>query len=616
MIQLHSFRTRILLGYGAGILVLAVVFGWAVANLLTLGRASDLILRENYASILAAENMLATLERQDSQLLYVLLGIESTPPAGFRDLSGDFHQWLARAKDNVTVAGESGIVAAIEAGYQSFLGTADRLLREPSGPGAAASYKDDVRPLFHQVRADCIRLREVNQKTMVEASASAQEQAVRATWRMLVAGVAMILGGLVASIMLSRRLAQPVERMRAAAERLGEGDYEVEVPAEGSDELSQLGAQFNAMAGRLKEFHDLNIGQILAEKHKTEAILQSVDDGLLVVDPELRVTGVNPMAASVFGLAPDSALDRPVEEVLGQRRIADLLRLAAQTGKPPRLAEDEDILSVPRGEGQAHYKFSVIPVRAGAAVISVVLLLRDVTRLRELDRLKTEFVMTASHELRTPLTSIGLSIDLLLDKAADKLSERERELLAIAHEDVARLKALVTELLDLSKIEAGRLEMDFARVPVDLICEKAATAMGAQAGESGRELSFACGGDLPAVRADANKITWVLVNLIGNALRHTPKGGHVRVAAGRAGGFVHLSVADDGEGIPLEYQAKIFDKFVQVKSDKTSGGSGLGLAICKEIVRAHGGTIWVESAPGRGATFTFTLPVAEYAPQG
>jgi NtrC-family two-component system sensor histidine kinase KinB len=608
---LRSFRVRILLGYGAAIVIIAIVFGWSVANVRTLGLASESILKENYKSILAAENMINDLERQDSLLLYELLGINPATSEAFRAMESDFLQWLGKAKDNITIESEVALLGKLEAGYLAFLGNAHGFYQKPTAE-RAAFYQMEVQPLFFAVRQSCVDLRELNQEAMVQASAQAQQLASKAVLRMVAAGAAVTVIGLVLSIFLARRLASPVERMREAAKRIADGDYGVQVPVSGQDELAQLAGQFNSMAKRLEQYHAMNIGKILAEKHKTEAILQSVDDGIVVVDPEFSIMSINLMAGSIFNVSPEEVSGKHVLEAIRDERLSKLLKQAIETGQQPELDEKESTLAVSRGEKQVFYSFSVVPVHIGhGPVIAAVLLLRDVTRLRELDRLKSEFVMTASHELRTPLTSIGMSIDLLRDKVGSKLSDRERQLLTVAQEDVQRLKALVNELLDLSKIEAGKLEIDFERVPLPLICEKTAKIMATQAEQAGVELAFSCGEGLPEVRVDPNKITWVLVNLVGNALRHTPENGHVRVAAKQAGRFAHVSVSDDGEGIPLEFQTKIFDKFVQVKSRRTSSGTGLGLAICKEIVRAHGGTIWVESTPGEGTIFTFTVPIAE-----
>jgi NtrC-family two-component system sensor histidine kinase KinB len=216
--------------------------------------------------------------------------------------------------------------------------------------------------------------------------------------------------------------------------------------------------------------------------------------------------------------------------------------------------------------------------------------------------------MTASHELRTPLTSIGMSIDLLLESAPKKLDAREQQLLSAAHEDLQRLKALVNNLLDLSRIEAGKMEMEFFSQTIPPLLEKVVQSFKVQAEQKGVAFSFSFPEGLPKGKADANKVSWVLTNLVANALHFTPRGGNIQLSAEAFGPFIQISVRDDGPGIPYEYQSKIFDKFVQVKSNQVLGGSGLGLAICKEIVRAHGGTIWVDSAPGAGSTFHFTLP--------
>jgi NtrC-family two-component system sensor histidine kinase KinB len=219
--------------------------------------------------------------------------------------------------------------------------------------------------------------------------------------------------------------------------------------------------------------------------------------------------------------------------------------------------------------------------------------------------------MTASHELRTPLTSMSMSLELLLESAADKLNEDERRLVQTAEEDVARLRALVNDLLDLSKIEAGRMPMEFDRVAADRLIGHVLSLFEEQARERTVELTSDFGESLPEIWADANKIAWVLTNLISNALRYSPAGGRIEITGHAIGRFVHFSVTDEGPGVPLEYQTKIFDKFVQVRDDQMRSGSGLGLAICREIVKAHGGTIWVDSVEGQGSRFTFTIPAAD-----
>ena len=236
-------------------------------------------------------------------------------------------------------------------------------------------------------------------------------------------------------------------------------------------------------------------------------------------------------------------------------------------------------------------------------------MLRDVTKLKELDRLKSEFVTTVSHELRTPLTSVGMSLDLLEERIGSGLGVEERELLHESRADVRRLRDLVGDLLDLSRIESGRIELDFQPVGVAMMCEKARKVLAPQAKERGVRLTLDLSDALPRVRADVNKMTWVLTNLLANAIRYSERDGEVRVEASALDSSVEVSVRDQGRGIPYEHQARVFDRFVQLDGGDP-GGTGLGLAICREVVRAHGGSIWVESVPGEGSTFVFTVPRA------
>ena len=608
-----TLRKKILLGYGMTLALAVVVLVWALVSLLRLGRASDAILRENYPSIHTAENMLDALDRQDRALLYLLLGHKTEGLRESQEHEALFFQWLARAKDDINVEGEESVMRRIDTGYEKYLANISKLeLMFQFDPNTAHKfYREKLYPSLVEVRDACRELRQLSEKTMLKAGDYAQRTAVRAIWSMIAIGVAAVAIALSFSLLLSTRLVRPVRQLMEATQKIGGGQYDVALAEESSDELGRLAHEFNAMVGKLKEYHDLNLGQIVWEKRKAEAVIQSIDDGIVVVDGQFRVTGINRTAAKMFGLEPVQAVDRHFLDVVGDERILSYLKQSAETGAVPEIEESTRVLSIQQGDAQRHYHFSITPVKSEAgSMVGVVLLLRDVTRLKELDRLKTEFVMTASHELRTPLTGIAMSIDLLREQAMGKLDEREQQLLDAAHEEVQRLKVLVSTLLDLSRIEAGKIEMEFDRVPVQLLFDKALPPFKAQADEKSVRLALTIPPGLPLVKADAHKITWVLTNLISNALRYTDTGGQIRLQAENYGPQVHISVSDDGPGIPYEFQTKIFQKFVQVKGDKASG-SGLGLAICREIVRAHSGAIWVDSTPGRGSTFTFTLPVSQ-----
>ncbi len=607
-----TFQKRMLIGHTITLALMAVTLVWAVANLVVLGQASDAILRENYKSILAAENMIDAIERQDSATLLVMLDYGPEGLAQFRENETHFLQWLGRAKDNITIPGEAEIVASIEGGYSAYLVDFSRLreMKASSPQQAGEFYHETVLPSFIRVRDEAIRLREINQATMFSASRRAENLAQAAIWSTAVVGVVAVILGMGFSLLLSRRLVRPIRQMMAATDALADGNYDVCAPTDGPAELARLGEAFNAMAGKLGVYHRMNVEQIVAEKRKSEAVLRSIEDGVVVVDAAFRISDMNPQAGRVFEVDPEAALGKHFLEVVRDEQLFELMKGTGESGQPPVLEEGKNILTIGERERARHYLFAITPVESkGGAMLGVVLLLRDVTHLKELDRLKSEFVMTASHELKTPLQSLGMSVELLREGPPTKLDDRQRQLLDAAAEELARLKSLISDLLDLSRIEAGRLELDFDHVSPRLLADKAAGVLEAQVHEGGLALSVDVPPDVGEVRADVNKITWVLTNLIANALRYARA--RITVSGRRAGAWIHLSVSDDGVGIAPEDRSRIFDKFVQVRDGKSAGGTGLGLAICREIIRAHKGTIWLDSAAGKGSTFTFALPAAQ-----
>jgi two-component system, NtrC family, sensor histidine kinase KinB len=594
------------------LLLVFLVMAWSAYSILKLGRSSESILRENYQSIMAAEHMIDAIERQDSSMLLMLLGFQEPWRNEFLAQQAVFWQWLGRAKDNITVAGEEGIVKAIQAEYSQYVIEAANLLiiEKENHSRGVTYYHKSVFPLFRAVTEGCIKLRELNHETMYQASRRTHRLAGRVMVSVIIFGWAAILVGLAFSLVLSRFLSRPATLMTKALAELAEGRYDVRVPVQGKDELANLAGQLNVMAQELKKYHELNIEKILAEKSKIEALIQSVDEGIVMVDGNLLVTGMNPMAADIFQVDKDESTGKHVLEIIHNEKLTELLKKTLDTGSSPELMGEQNIYLRQNGKITNYYQYSIMPIKGPSMLqAGVVLLLRDITRLQELDRLKSDFILRASHELRTPLTSLGLSIRMIEEAEAEKLGERGRELLNASQEDVERLKTMVEELLNLSRIEAGKLDLNFQPIRPEFICEKATNRIQSQAESKKITLSLSAEAELPNVKADLEKIDWVMVNLLTNALKFTPMGGNIWVKVFGDGQFVQFSITDDGEGVPYEYQSRVFEKFFQVPTPGKPSGLGLGLAICKEIVNAHGGAIWLESIPGEGSTFNFNLPI-------
>ena len=255
------------------------------------------------------------------------------------------------------------------------------------------------------------------------------------------------------------------------------------------------------------------------------------------------------------------------------------------------------------------FRLRTTPMRDnGHHLLGAVTILEDITHLREIDQIKSEFIATASHELRTPLTSVQMGVHLLLEGALGELTESQNEVLQACRQDCERLDKLMRDLLDLSKIEAGESQPQLATVSARDLLTRAVKELRPQVEAKGLKLSVEAPVDLPEVLVDRLQIERVVSNLVINALRHTQQG-EINLSAEQRDSHVAVSVSDTGSGIPIEYLPHIFDKFVQVP-DAPTGGAGLGLTISKSIVEANGGQISVQSQVGRGTTFTFTLPLA------
>jgi NtrC-family two-component system sensor histidine kinase KinB len=421
----------------------------------------------------------------------------------------------------------------------------------------------------------------------------------------------VILLGLFFSFFLSNLIVRPLIRVIEGIHSIEKGNFEVQVDAATGDELGRLASAFNSMARQLRRFHELNIGEIMAEKRKSETIVRTIDDGIVVVDPEARVSDLNPKAAEILGVRAGEFRGEHFLELWADEEVFRQVKQVLAEGKAPAPAAEEGTLTIQKGQDRRHYQLLISPIQnKPGRTQGAVLLLRDVTRLKELNQLKSEFIMKASHELKNPLTGLTMNISLLRESALAGLKGEEQRLLESAEEDLRRLRNLVNDLLDLSRIEAGKLTMEIAATSLRSVAEKALEAMRAQAEQLDIQVSADLPESLPPVLADANKILWVLTNLVANALRYTPRGGFVRISAEPEEASVRVEVRDNGQGIPYEDQARLFEKFFQARGG-SSGSLGIGLAICKEIIRAHRGAIWVDSTPGQGSTFSFTLPRAD-----
>ena len=435
----------------------------------------------------------------------------------------------------------------------------------------------------------------------------------------------------------AQRIATPILRVAEAARSIGQGEFDSEIIVDSDDEVGTLAEEFNEMRRNLK----IAVDQLTQEERKLTTIVDNLGEGLIVVEATGHVLYVNPVAERLLNLGDTSGfgnyiiLDTEVGEIRWTKasetteteiidtQTADLKILSAsqrETAQHQTMIAEINVDGDQPGSSN-HRVLRIITSHfpdENNNVAGTVYVFDDITNEHEIEQMKSEFVSLVSHELRTPLTSIIGFISLILDGKTGKINRKQQESLSRALRQSKRLADLINDLLDISRIEAGRIEMKQEKVQIDAIAERRIEELRPQADEKVISLLLEKPTNLPAMVGDADRIGQVFINLIGNAIKYTPDNGQVTVRISKSSqngserdGF-HIEVIDTGPGIPAEEREKVFDKFRQLGSVQTrqQGGSGLGLSIASGIVEAHGGKLWVDTGDnGHGSNFQFFIPL-------
>ncbi|MBS1811654.1 MAG: HAMP domain-containing protein [Acidobacteria bacterium] len=603
-----SLRVKLLLGYLIFVVALMALGGWSAWRLRQMGSVTRLIIAENYDSVVAAQDMKESLERQDSAALFLLLGQRERAQMQMREHRQRFDAALEKAANNITEPGEVEIIAAIRRDRAAYYQEFDALVAPPNltEQSANAPYFRRFEPLFNQLRADCDRLLRLNQQAMATKSENATQVANQwFRWTGLLAAM-LVIAGLLLAVWLSQRIVRPLQALREAASKIAGGDLDTKAPIPSRDEIGILAAEFNRMAERLRQLRRSDLGQLFIAQQTTEATIDSLYDPILVTDEKGNVTKLNPAAERIFG--PEAvSLGKPIAEITHDNRIAMAVSDALNWQRP--VVGESIAAAIPisfNGTEQA-YRLRTTPMRdEQQQLLGTVVLLENVTHLKEVDRLKSEFIATASEQLQEPVKELQMSLYCLLDEVTGELNDTQRDLLFNCREQVERWERLRQDLLDLSRIESGE---QMPRLTTVKLTECLGAFLASLRLEiEGSDLAFKVDlpASLPASLADCEQIKRVLTHLIQNARHNTPRGGEIQLSAAELNDHIAISVTDTGRGIPLEFLPRLFNRFVRVPGTN-SEGSGLGLAISKRLIEAHGGQISVQSEVERGTVVTFTL---------
>lgn len=608
-----SFRIKLAFSYGLLIVVIFAVSAWSIYHLVHLGRAIDVILINNYKSVLAAENMKEALERQDSAAMFFIAGHTAQARKQFEDNAAKFDQEYHVAASNLTEAGEAEIIADIEARYITYKADLSSFLSSPgrkTSSELSADYFDRLGPEFLALKNRIDDLLRLNQQAMLRANDSAIAVSKRAEISTgLMAGLALTLAAIFAW-RFTRYVVAPISALTDKARRIGEGDLDQYIDTSSRDEIGVLASEFNRMAARLRNVRRSDYGRLLVEQKKSDAVIDSIYEPVIVTDAQGQVIKINNAGRQLFdgSAANGHGGEFTLSGVAGGDLILRAVRAAIGMQRPVAAEDSAALVPLRVGGTERSFRLRATPMRdSDGHLLGAVTVLEDITAMAELDKLKTQFISVASAKLNEPLHALQLALHVVIEGGAGVLNEQQASMLEDARENADRLDELMRDLLELAEIESGALKLATERLrPVDLA--RSAVERFQFAAESRHiKLENNVWPDLPWVIADRKAVERIFQNLLSNAIRHTPRDGHVTIEASERVGRVLLSVRDTGEGIAEDQLPLLFGRFVQAGGK--SGGTGLGLALVKRLVEAQGGQVSVESRVGEGSTFSFSLPV-------
>jgi signal transduction histidine kinase/uncharacterized protein YfkK (UPF0435 family) len=418
-------------------------------------------------------------------------------------------------------------------------------------------------------------------------------------------------------------VANPIRQLTEGIREIAKQRYEKRLHFKTGDEFEELSASFNEMAQKLDEYEHSNLAKLIFEKRRIETIISRMPDAIIGLDEKNTILFANPPAVSLLGIAEKELVGKNALDIALRN---DLLRtLLIQN---PMQSEDgkEPLLTIFANDRESYFMRETIKIASSVvkndnltdtpSVGGFVIILKNITAFHDLDQAKTHFIATISHELKTPIASVKMSLKLLEDERIGQLNEEQTQLIGQIKEDSERLLRITSELLELSQVETGNIQLNFQAVFPKTIVDFAIQAIRVQAEQKHLTLEIRSPENLPAVYADSEKTAWVLVNFLSNAIRYSPEKSKIVIETQvlvldkgfESQHYVIFSVQDFGKGIEEQYQKRIFDRYFQVPNQVKSG-TGLGLAISREFIETQQGSIGVESKLGEGSRFYFILPV-------
>ncbi|MBC7536771.1 MAG: HAMP domain-containing protein [Ferruginibacter sp.] len=558
-----KLKTKLGLGLSFLFIVILTFGTLSIYYINRLSSDSKSVVRNNIESLVYSNNMLKALEDIPIR----------------KDATGNFETNLKKQESNITETGEKEATQEVRKNLGELL----------KNPADSANYT--------QIRQSIQLINDLNQEAIVRKNAVAKNTAEDATlWLTIIFAVLGIIA-FTFVVNFPSVISTPIRVLNEGIREIANKNYDKRIYLKQDDEFGDLAFAFNSMAEKLDEYESSNLAQLRFEKSRIETIINQMKDGILGLDSKKNILFLNTVAENLLGLKEAEIVGKYVADVAVKN---DLMRSLLQEG-------DHKELKIFADGKESYFNKDILNVTNNAEVIGKVIILRNITIFHELNEAKTNFIATVSHELKTPISSIKMSAQLLNDRRVGALNEEQHDLIKNITDDSERLLKITSELLNVSQVESGQMQLNITRVNPAVIIENALQTVAAKAKEKNIRIHTGGSNNLPYIIADADKTTWVLNNLLTNAIKYSLNNSTVHVTATTGQGNILFSVRDTGPGITEEFIPRLFERYFQVPGSNENG-SGLGLAICKDFIEAQHGKIWVESLIGKGSTFFFQLP--------
>jgi signal transduction histidine kinase len=605
---MFGLRQKLWFGFGGLLAILLLVSGLGVAVLRQQNTALNQFLYENWRSVQYGQAMLDDLTQLDDAAKTVADGGQAAGQPSSAQAAkylADFERQVGDENANITLPGEDKLAADLTRLWHDYRDAYGKLIDLKSAAADRASAYASIEKLSAPVKGAAQAVVKLNLDNMTPVAGRMQEMSQRPTRFMIL--LAAVGAGLAAGFaaILGRSILRPLGTLTRSFKEIEQGNLDLVVQVKSRDELRQLAEAFNSMAAKLREFRRTDRAKLVRTQRTTQLAVNSLPDAVAIIGPDGIIELSNDVGRKTFQLMPGMTVSDP--------RLADLYKKATAEARVLESKGYESALEVTDAKGQSRYYLphAVPIIDADKHLLGVTLVLGDVTNLRRLDEMKSGLLSVVSHELKTPLTSMRMAMHLLLEERIGSLNPKQIELLTAARDDSDRLHKIIGELLDMGRLESGRVEMEMQPHSAQELISEALRPQEAAYHDHGVKTEVEIAADVPRVLADPARIDHVFSNLLDNALKFTPPGGQVRLSAEMDDGMVRFAVEDSGPGIAPEHLGRVFDRFYRVTGPGQPGGAGLGLAIAKEIVQAHGGQIEVKSQVGKGSRFSFTLQKAD-----